>query len=268
MLEDMNLFSFWPRIRHDLRRHVRDQGPMTLHEAMLTTQCIEAADAHDLHTPGNLSHDHTNTTPAATPMDIYIQNGQNVQLADAATLSELPENLCGVPQREPPPHVHASLSSTSPVYTTIKSPPHIHASTSSTSLVYTTIEPPPHVHASTSSTSPVCTTITRLQYMTQEVLLDSGNNISSINADLVAQLQLPTSHAPPIKILFGDQQRLYHSHTQVMCMLTISSARIQHRFYVLPCQLFPITLDAIDSSIISQQLILPNHFLIALFTNP
>ena len=120
----------------------------------------------------------------------------------------------GVPQGEPPPHVHASTSSTSPVYTTI--------------------EPTPHVHASTSSTSPVCTTIARLQHMTQEVLFDSGSNISSINADLVTQLQLPTSHASPIKILFGDQQRVYHSHMQVMCMLTISSAQIHRRFYVLP----------------------------------
>ena len=133
MSEDMKLFFFWPRIRHDLRRRVRDQGPTTLHEAILTAQRIEAADAHDMHTPGNLSHDHTNTMPAATPMDIDIQNAQlrakralperdsqgrpkcfycnnyghirrhcrkwqnhqqkqNVQLADAASLSELPEN--------------------------------------------------------------------------------------------------------------------------------------------------------------------------------
>ena len=161
----------------------------------------------------------------------------------------------GVPQGEPPPHVHVSTSSTSPVSPTIK--------------------PPPHVHASTSSTSPVCTAIARLQHTTQEVLLDSGSSISSISADLVTRLQLPTSHAPPIKILFGDQQRVYHSHTQVMCMLTISSAQIHHRFYVLPRQLFPITLGCdwflhsracLDFS--SQQLILPNHLPIALFTSP
>ena len=120
----------------------------------------------------------------------------------------------GVPQGEPPPHVHVSTSSTSPISPTIK--------------------PPPHVHASTSSTSPVCTAIARLQHTTQEVLLDSDISISSISADLVTRLQLPTSHAPPIKILFGDQQRVYHSHTQVRCMLTISSAQIHHRFYVLP----------------------------------
>ena len=59
-----------------------------------------------------------------------------------------------------------------------------------------------------------------------------------------------------------------------MCMLTISSAQIHHRFYVLPHQLFPITLGwdwflhsraCLDFS--SQQLILPNHLPIALFTN-
>ena len=68
---------------------------------------------------------------------------------------------------------------------------------------------------------------------------------------------------------------MYRSHTQVMCMLTISSAQIHHRFYVLPFQLFPITLGCdwflhsracLDFS--SQQLILPNHLPITLFTNP
>ena len=74
MSEDMRLFFFWLRIRHDLRRRACDQGQKTLHEAILTAQRIEAADAHDMHTPGNLSHDHTNTMPAATPMDIDVQN--------------------------------------------------------------------------------------------------------------------------------------------------------------------------------------------------
>ena len=36
MSEDIKLFFLWPRIRHDLCRRVRDQGPKTLHEAILT----------------------------------------------------------------------------------------------------------------------------------------------------------------------------------------------------------------------------------------
>ena len=76
MSDDMKLFSFWPRIRHDLSSRVHDQGLKTLHEAILTAQRIEAADAHDMHTLGNLSHDHTNTMPAATPMDIDVRNTQ------------------------------------------------------------------------------------------------------------------------------------------------------------------------------------------------
>ena len=74
--EDMKLFFLWPHIQHDLRHRIRDQGPKTLHKAILTTQCIEAEDAHDLHTSGNLSHDHTNTMPTTTPMDIDVQNAQ------------------------------------------------------------------------------------------------------------------------------------------------------------------------------------------------
>ena len=76
MSEDMKFFFLWPYIRYDLRRRVRNQGLKALTEAILTTQLIEAAYAHDLHTPGNLNHDHTNTTPAATPMDIDVQNTQ------------------------------------------------------------------------------------------------------------------------------------------------------------------------------------------------
>ena len=65
-------------------------------------------------------------------------------------------------------------------------------------------QPPPHIHASMSSTSLVCTTIARLHHTIQEVLLNYGNCISSICADLVAQLQLHTSYALPIKILFKN----------------------------------------------------------------
>ena len=66
ILKDMKLFFFWPCIWHDPLRCAQ--------EAILSTERIEAIDAHDLHTPGNLSHDHTNTTATTTPMDIDVQN--------------------------------------------------------------------------------------------------------------------------------------------------------------------------------------------------
>ena len=76
----------------------------------------------------------------------------------------------------------------------------------------------------------------------QEVLFDSGSSISSISQDLVARLNLSTSKAPPIRVLFGDHQRLYKSDTTAACTLKLGSTTIIHTFYVLPHQLFPLTL--------------------------
>ena len=76
----------------------------------------------------------------------------------------------------------------------------------------------------------------------QEVLFDSGSSISSISQDLVDRLNLSTSKASPIKVLFGDHQRLYKSNTTVVCTLKLGSTTITHTFYVLPHQLFPLTL--------------------------
>ena len=101
---------------------------------------------------------------------------------------------------------------------------------------------PPHIQASTSSSSPVCITIATILHRQHEVLFDSDSGISSINQDLVDRLNLATSKAPSIKVLFGDHQHLYKSNTTVVCTLKLGSTTITHIFYVLPHQLFPLTL--------------------------
>ena len=103
-------------------------------------------------------------------------------------------------------------------------------------------EPAPHVQASASSSSQVCTALATINHSTHTILLDSGSSISSISTALVHQLGLPTTTAPSIQVLFGDHQHLYHSHTQAHCTVTLGTLTFSHHFYVLPHQLFPLTL--------------------------
>ena len=103
-------------------------------------------------------------------------------------------------------------------------------------------EPAPHVQASASSSSQVCTTLATINHSTHTILLDSGSSISSISTALVHQLGLPTTTAPSIQVLFGDHQHLYHSRTQAHCTVTLGTLTFSHHFYVLPHQLFPLTL--------------------------
>ena len=125
-------------------------------------------------------------------------------------------------------------------------------------------ETTPHVQASASSTSRVCTTLATINHFTRTILLDFGSSISSNSTALVHQLGLPTSTAPSIQVLFGDHQHLYHSRTQARCTVTLGNLTFSCHFYVLPYQLFPLTLVCdwflksramIDST--SRQLLVP-----------
>ena len=100
----------------------------------------------------------------------------------------------------------------------------------------------PHFQAATSSSRIVCSTIARIQNTSHEALLDSGSTISSISLDIVNQLHLPTSSAPLIHVIFGDKQKLYKSFTHAHCTFTLAQHTFVHSFYVLPKQLFPLTL--------------------------
>ena len=103
-------------------------------------------------------------------------------------------------------------------------------------------EPAHHVQASSSSSSQVCTALATINHSTHTILLDSGSSIFSISTDLIHQLGLPTTTAPSIQVLFGDHQHLYHSRTQAHCTFTLGTLTFSHHFYVLPHQLFPLTL--------------------------
>ena len=101
-------------------------------------------------------------------------------------------------------------------------------------------EPAAHFQASASSSSDVCTTLATINHPTHTILLDSGSNISSISTALVHQV--PTTTAPSIQVLFGNHQQLYHSRTQAHYTVTLGTLTFSHHFYVLPHQLFPLTL--------------------------
>jgi hypothetical protein len=47
MSEEMKLFFLWPRLRHDISRQVRDQGPVSFHAAIQIAQRIEVATFSD-----------------------------------------------------------------------------------------------------------------------------------------------------------------------------------------------------------------------------
>ena len=66
-----------------------------------------------------------------------------------------------------------------------------------------------------------------INHSTHTILLDSGSSISSISTALVHQLGLPTSTTPSI---------------QAQCTFTLGTLTFSHHFYVLPHQLFPLTL--------------------------
>ena len=78
MSEEMRLFFLWPRMRHDLARRVRDQGPTSFHAAIQIAQRIETALSSEL-PPSSLTHftqQRQQLEPPPTPMDIDIQNVQ------------------------------------------------------------------------------------------------------------------------------------------------------------------------------------------------
>ena len=78
MSEEMKLFFLWPRLRHDISRRVRDQGPTNYADAIKIAQRIEMVSTSDYtsnlplfqHPPKNI------TEPSPVPMDIDIQNAQ------------------------------------------------------------------------------------------------------------------------------------------------------------------------------------------------
>ncbi|MCO5578637.1 hypothetical protein L7F22_032481 [Adiantum nelumboides] len=78
MSEEMKLFFLWPRLRHDISRRVRDQGPTTFHAAIQIAQRIEGIDEQNtgqVFTSSIPQHIFVDQPP--TPMDIDIQNLQH-----------------------------------------------------------------------------------------------------------------------------------------------------------------------------------------------
>ena len=88
MSEEMKLFFLWPRLRHDISRRVRDQGPVSFHAAIQIAQRIEVATCFDSNTiftttmPTPPPRPPPDSTPV--PMDIDVQNA-------LATRRALPE---------------------------------------------------------------------------------------------------------------------------------------------------------------------------------
>ncbi len=118
----------------------------------------------------------------------------------------------------------------------------------------------------------MCSSEIRIGNTSHEALLDTGSSISSISEHLVLALNLHTIPSPPISVLFGDNRQTYQSHTQAICTFHLAQHEFQHFFYVLPRQLFPITLGCdwfikTDTQLHfdSRQLILPSAPPIPLF---
>ena len=78
MPEHVKLFFLWPRLRPDITRRGRDQGPKTFNDAILIAQCIEACTLSDSQPrwPPPPSTDLRAQYQGATPMDIDVQNVQ------------------------------------------------------------------------------------------------------------------------------------------------------------------------------------------------
>ena len=78
MSEEMKLFFLWPRLRHDISRRVRDQGPTSLHDAIQIAQRVESATTvENLTIPAtqpSVQRQPIESMPV--PMDIDIQNAQ------------------------------------------------------------------------------------------------------------------------------------------------------------------------------------------------
>ena len=78
----MKLLFFWPRIRHDLSRRVRDQGPTTFSHAIPFAQRIETSNTVDQQNFFTiLEPTATSIENQSTPMDIDIQNVQATKRA-------------------------------------------------------------------------------------------------------------------------------------------------------------------------------------------
>ena len=73
MTEDMKLFFLWPRLRHDLRQRVKDQGPEIFLDAIKIAQRIEGNVYSDNSKVSNTRDDKRN---GPVPMDIDMQNFQ------------------------------------------------------------------------------------------------------------------------------------------------------------------------------------------------
>ncbi|MCO5574223.1 hypothetical protein L7F22_028005 [Adiantum nelumboides] len=248
MSEDMKLYFLWPRLHGHLSRRVRDQGPTSYHEAIQIAQRIEASTQAD--TPPTFIPPPTNTqnhslldTPLLpTPMDIDVQNTQY-------------GNRRRLPDRDAQGRPRCYACNGSGGYTPGK---HLGE--------WLLEDTHSHIIASASSSNRlVCTTALQANGIHLEALLDSGSSISSISVHTVSSLNLPLFPAPPISVLFGDNQKLYHSSHIVALTFTISSKTFTHNFYVLPHQLFKLTLGCewllqhqarLDFS--SQSLVFPN----------
>ena len=80
--EKMKLFFLWPRIRHDLSRRVRDQGPTTFSHAIQIAQWIKTSNTVDQQNFFTiLEPTATSIENQSTPMDIDIQNVQATKRA-------------------------------------------------------------------------------------------------------------------------------------------------------------------------------------------
>ena len=74
----MKLFFLWPRLRHDISKRVRDQGPTSFSNAIQIAQRIEASTTFEQQPsfPANPFSAITTLDNQTTPMDIDVQNLQ------------------------------------------------------------------------------------------------------------------------------------------------------------------------------------------------
>ncbi|KAH7415493.1 hypothetical protein KP509_14G048100 [Ceratopteris richardii] len=84
----MKLLFLWPRLRHNISRRVRDQGPMSFQIAIQIAQTNESTTGTET-TTSAIPHQATEQTPIRMDIDI-----PNAQLAARRALPEWKANGC------------------------------------------------------------------------------------------------------------------------------------------------------------------------------
>ena len=75
-----------------------------------------------------------------------------------------------------------------------------------------------------------------------EVLLDSGSSFSSISSTLANTIKARSQHVQEISVIFGDKKHVYNTSKVLHLPFGVHGQCFQHPCYILPRQIFQVTL--------------------------